>query len=259
MLWPHPPPCPRSGPLRPLQPAASVLRYCLTRPPPSSAHVPTRPAMHAFWLTGCLDQKLLPKQSRGSTRAWPQACHMARSPELPFGRTREATGPLGVMKMRLQSPGPQPGMGGQGQVWQRPLPSPTTDCTSGFFGEDCAQKCQCHNGATCDPVQGTCACPPGFTGDTCVQGKRECPLSQPGGSPTQGVLLRQPGSAHTRVHPGSAERGLATGPHHCPPGSSPQSVRSVGTGQAARALASVSTNVLATPRPATAVSTGHPP
>ncbi|XP_072798364.1 N-acetylglucosamine-1-phosphodiester alpha-N-acetylglucosaminidase isoform X2 [Vicugna pacos] len=46
-------------------------------------------------------------------------------------------------------------------------------CTNGSFGEECAKKCQCHNGATCDPVQGTCTCPPGFTGDTCVQ---ECPL-----------------------------------------------------------------------------------
>lgn len=67
-------------------------------------------------------------------------------------------------------------------------PSSTPACTSGFFGEDCAQKCQCHNGATCDPVQGTCACPPGFAGDTCVQGKQEGPLSQPGGSPTRGCF-----------------------------------------------------------------------
>nr|XP_031543057.1 N-acetylglucosamine-1-phosphodiester alpha-N-acetylglucosaminidase isoform X2 [Vicugna pacos] len=49
----------------------------------------------------------------------------------------------------------------------------TETCTNGSFGEECAKKCQCHNGATCDPVQGTCTCPPGFTGDTCVQ---ECPL-----------------------------------------------------------------------------------
>ncbi|XP_046521230.1 N-acetylglucosamine-1-phosphodiester alpha-N-acetylglucosaminidase isoform X2 [Equus quagga] len=46
-------------------------------------------------------------------------------------------------------------------------------CTNGSFGENCAQKCRCQNGAACDPVRGTCTCPAGFTGDTCVQ---ECPL-----------------------------------------------------------------------------------
>ncbi|XP_058426093.1 N-acetylglucosamine-1-phosphodiester alpha-N-acetylglucosaminidase isoform X2 [Diceros bicornis minor] len=49
----------------------------------------------------------------------------------------------------------------------------TETCPNGSFGEDCAEKCQCQNGATCDPVQGTCTCPPGFTGDACVQ---ECSL-----------------------------------------------------------------------------------
>ncbi|XP_036787659.2 N-acetylglucosamine-1-phosphodiester alpha-N-acetylglucosaminidase isoform X1 [Manis pentadactyla] len=46
-------------------------------------------------------------------------------------------------------------------------------CTNGSFGEDCARRCQCQNGAACDPAQGTCTCPPGFTGDTCAQ---ECPF-----------------------------------------------------------------------------------
>ncbi|XP_019515895.1 PREDICTED: N-acetylglucosamine-1-phosphodiester alpha-N-acetylglucosaminidase isoform X4 [Hipposideros armiger] len=49
----------------------------------------------------------------------------------------------------------------------------TETCTNGSFGEDCAKKCQCQNGAACDPAQGTCTCPLGFTGDTCAQ---ECPL-----------------------------------------------------------------------------------
>ncbi|KAG8506473.1 N-acetylglucosamine-1-phosphodiester alpha-N-acetylglucosaminidase [Galemys pyrenaicus] len=49
----------------------------------------------------------------------------------------------------------------------------TEACTNGSFGQDCAHRCLCHNGASCDPVQGTCSCPPGFTGDTCMQ---ECPL-----------------------------------------------------------------------------------
>ncbi|XP_005621636.1 N-acetylglucosamine-1-phosphodiester alpha-N-acetylglucosaminidase isoform X1 [Canis lupus familiaris] len=46
-------------------------------------------------------------------------------------------------------------------------------CSNSSFGEDCAMKCRCQNGAACDPVWGTCTCTSGFTGDTCEQ---ECPL-----------------------------------------------------------------------------------
>ncbi|KAM6155915.1 LOW QUALITY PROTEIN: N-acetylglucosamine-1-phosphodiester alpha-N-acetylglucosaminidase [Rhynchocyon petersi] len=49
----------------------------------------------------------------------------------------------------------------------------TEACTNGSFGDSCAQKCQCQNGAACDPAHGTCTCPPGFIGDLCAQ---ECPL-----------------------------------------------------------------------------------
>lgn len=68
-------------------------------------------------------------------------------------------------------------------------PFPIPACSSGSFGEDCAKKCQCQNGAACDPVRGTCTCPPGFTGDSCVQGKLAGPLSQPGGSTTLGMCV----------------------------------------------------------------------
>lgn len=43
-----------------------------------------------------------------------------------------------------------------------------------------------------------------------MQGKLEGPLTQPRGSPAQGMLLHQLSSAHHWAHPGSAERGPAT-------------------------------------------------
>ncbi|XP_043835567.1 N-acetylglucosamine-1-phosphodiester alpha-N-acetylglucosaminidase isoform X2 [Dromiciops gliroides] len=46
-------------------------------------------------------------------------------------------------------------------------------CANSSFGVSCAQKCQCQNGAACDPIHGTCTCLPGFQGDTCAE---VCPL-----------------------------------------------------------------------------------
>ena len=123
------PPCPpptlqacRSGPQRPLQPPTPRCFAAAAPGPLPPAHSSCDMCLLAHWLPR---PKPLPKQSGGPMRPWPQACHVAGSPELPFGRTREPTGPLGVLKMHLQSPGPQPGRGGQGQVWQRhPLPPP---------------------------------------------------------------------------------------------------------------------------------------
>ena len=83
-----PPACRLSAPLLPHS-APSLQRTCL--------HSSCDACLLARWLPR---PEAVAKQSRGSTRAWTQACHMARSPELPFGRTHEATGPLGVMKMR---------------------------------------------------------------------------------------------------------------------------------------------------------------
>lgn len=122
-------------------------------------------------------------------------------------------------------------------------------------------KCWCQNGAACDPVRGTCTCPPGFIGDTCEHGKIDGPQVSweevpPGASPTSS--LRDPGghfcfspALHTPgAHPVRAERGLAT--EASTSASSPQSAPSAGMGQAARGLASVSTSVPVTPRLATA-------
>lgn len=163
------------------------------------------------------------------------------------------------------------------------LPSPIPACTNGSFGEDCAKKCQCQNGAACDAAQGTCTCPPGFTGDTCVQGKLGRPLSQPGGNTAQGtsrvwpggvwwgpfppgsglgecdgVPFLQPGSAHTWGPSCQCkERPCHQSPYPYLPISPLQNVPSAGTGQAVRSLANVNTNVPVTPRLAVAISPGH--
>ena len=42
-------------------------------------------------------------------------------------------------------------------------------CRHGFHGLACAEKCLCENGATCDPVDGYCACPDGWAGQLCAQ------------------------------------------------------------------------------------------
>ena len=37
-------------------------------------------------------------------------------------------------------------------------------CPAGTYGQGCNMKCQCQNGGTCDPVDGTCACFDGYIG-----------------------------------------------------------------------------------------------
>lgn len=50
----------------------------------------------------------------------------------------------------------------------------STACPQGRFGPSCAQVCACGQGAACDPVLGTCICPPGKMGVHCERG--ECQL-----------------------------------------------------------------------------------
>lgn len=50
----------------------------------------------------------------------------------------------------------------------------STACPQGRFGPSCAQVCACGQGAACDPVSGTCICPPGKMGVHCEHG--ECLL-----------------------------------------------------------------------------------
>uniref|UniRef100_A0A667WXM6 Platelet endothelial aggregation receptor 1 n=1 Tax=Myripristis murdjan TaxID=586833 RepID=A0A667WXM6_9TELE len=40
-------------------------------------------------------------------------------------------------------------------------------CDDKHWGPSCSQQCKCENGAFCDPVRGTCQCPPGYIGRYC--------------------------------------------------------------------------------------------
>lgn len=40
-------------------------------------------------------------------------------------------------------------------------------CPEGKFGANCSYNCTCMNGATCDPVNGTCTCTQGWKGRNC--------------------------------------------------------------------------------------------
>lgn len=50
-----------------------------------------------------------------------------------------------------------------GQLCDRP-------CDARSYGNDCASKCNCLNGASCHPVTGACLCPAGFGGVSCELG-----------------------------------------------------------------------------------------
>ena len=42
----------------------------------------------------------------------------------------------------------------------------------GSFGTGCNSICRCENGGSCDPIDGSCTCPPGVEGQFCEDG---CP------------------------------------------------------------------------------------
>ena len=46
-------------------------------------------------------------------------------------------------------------------------PDCSKNCTNGTYGLNCRGICFCQNGASCDPVDGTCDCRDGFQGDKC--------------------------------------------------------------------------------------------
>lgn len=43
-------------------------------------------------------------------------------------------------------------------------------CPSGRYGKACAEVCLCMNNGTCNPIDGSCQCLPGWIGDDCSQG-----------------------------------------------------------------------------------------
>ena len=45
-----------------------------------------------------------------------------------------------------------------------------TECPAGSYGHKCLETCKCQNGASCDPVIGTCHCMAGWQGTFCEQG-----------------------------------------------------------------------------------------
>lgn len=52
------------------------------------------------------------------------------------------------------------------------LSSHCTACDEGFYGDQCASRCQCRNASECDFMTGSCTCQAGFTGSTCHE---SCP------------------------------------------------------------------------------------
>ena len=48
-------------------------------------------------------------------------------------------------------------------------------CPNATFGSACREKCHCMNNATCEPVNGKCYCPAGFTGEYC-EGTNQTPV-----------------------------------------------------------------------------------
>lgn len=44
-------------------------------------------------------------------------------------------------------------------------------CPSGRYGRACAEICLCTNNGTCNPIDGSCQCFPGWIGEDCSQGR----------------------------------------------------------------------------------------
>lgn len=61
--------------------------------------------------------------------------------------------------------------GRSSQEWP-PSPFLPAACPHGRFGPGCAYVCGCGQGAACDPVTGSCSCPPGRTGVHCEHGEK---------------------------------------------------------------------------------------
>lgn len=67
------------------------------------------------------------------------------------------------------------------------------DCDDNHWGSACRQSCKCKNGALCDPIKGTCQCPPGFVGRFCED---KCPAGNFGKGCLQKCKCGTGGSCH---------------------------------------------------------------
>lgn len=47
-----------------------------------------------------------------------------------------------------------------------------TECLDGYYGQDCANECQCENEALCDFRTGSCNCTAGWMGEACNESKQ---------------------------------------------------------------------------------------
>lgn len=55
-------------------------------------------------------------------------------------------------------------------LWCPPLfLSPTSACDGDHWGPHCSSRCQCKNGALCNPITGACHCAAGFRGWRCEE------------------------------------------------------------------------------------------
>src|SRR6218665_878137 len=82
--------------------------------------------------------------------------------------------------------------------------NPFSGCNENHFGIECRQTCLCSNNGTCDPMTGSCSCPPGWTGATCGQ---PCPTGYYGNNCSSSCSCR---------NRGDCDHG--TGACRCPPG-----------------------------------------
>uniref|UniRef100_A0A8C7C658 Platelet endothelial aggregation receptor 1 n=1 Tax=Neovison vison TaxID=452646 RepID=A0A8C7C658_NEOVI len=78
------------------------------------------------------------------------------------------------------------------------------ECPVGRFGQDCAETCDCAQGARCFPANGACLCEHGFTGDRCTE---PCPLGHWGADCAQSCQCGHGGTCHPQ-----------DGSCFCPPG-----------------------------------------
>lgn len=66
-----------------------------------------------------------------------------------------------------------------------------TVCPSGKFGKACAESCLCSNNGTCNPIDGSCQCFPGWIDDHCSQRKSAPSSDRLEISPFFGFLSRE--------------------------------------------------------------------